>query len=97
MRSTVYANGGRASVRLSLHAAAAGLLLWARQAGDIDRLPQQRLANAGGVTLSAYGQLNTVLLLRRLILITAICILIYCILAVIIGLRVSERKKRKLV
>ena len=52
MRSTVYANGGRASVRLSLHAAAAGLLLWARQAGDIDRLPQQRLANAGGVTLS---------------------------------------------
>jgi len=31
-----------------------GLLLWARQAGDIDRLLQQRRANAGSATLSAY-------------------------------------------
>ena len=37
MRSGVYEN-----VRPS-----AGLLLWARQAGDIDRLLQQRRANAG--------------------------------------------------
>ena len=38
----------------SPHAAAAGLLLWARRAGDIDRLLQQRRANAGSTTLSAY-------------------------------------------
>jgi len=34
--------------------AAAGLLLWARQAGDIDCLLLQRQANAGSATLSAY-------------------------------------------
>ena len=34
--------------------AAAGLLLWARRAGDIDRSLQQRRANAGSPTLSAY-------------------------------------------
>jgi len=34
--------------------AAAGLLLWARLAGDIDRLLKQRRANAGSATLSAY-------------------------------------------
>jgi len=38
------------SVRLFLPAAA-GLLLWARRAGDIDRLLQQRRANAGSATL----------------------------------------------
>jgi len=32
----------------------AGLLLWARRAGDINRLLQQRRANAGSATLSAY-------------------------------------------
>jgi len=39
----------------SPHAAAAGLLLWARRAGNIDRLLHGRrsAANAGGVTLSA--------------------------------------------
>ena len=31
--------------------AATGLLLWARLAGDIDRLQQQRRANAGSTTL----------------------------------------------
>jgi len=30
------------------------LLLWARQAGDIDPLLQQRRVNAGSATLSAY-------------------------------------------
>ena len=30
------------------------LLLWARRAGDIDRLVQQRRANAGSAALSAY-------------------------------------------
>jgi len=34
--------------------AAAGLLLWVRLAGDIDRLLKQRRANAGSATLSAY-------------------------------------------
>jgi len=34
--------------------AAVGLLLWARRAGNIDRLLQQRRANAGSATLSAY-------------------------------------------
>jgi len=31
-----------------------GLLLWARQVEDIDRLLHQRRANAGNATLSAY-------------------------------------------
>ena len=35
------------------HAAATSLLLWARRAGDIDRLLQQRRAIAGSATLSA--------------------------------------------
>jgi len=35
-------------------AIAEGLLLWARRAGDIDRLQQQRRTNAGSATLSAY-------------------------------------------
>ena len=30
------------------------LLVWARRAGDIDRLLHQRWANAGSATLSAY-------------------------------------------
>ena len=34
-------------------------LLWARQAGDIDRLLQQRYANAGSATLSAVFQIKT--------------------------------------
>ena len=40
IRSGVYASVGRPSGRpiRPLHAAAAGLLLWARRAGDIDRL-----------------------------------------------------------
>jgi len=45
MRSRVYATAGRPSVcpiRPQHAAAAAGLLLWARRAGDIDRLLQQR-------------------------------------------------------
>jgi len=52
----------RSGVRLSVcllwppHVAAAGLLLWARRAGDIDRLLQQQRANAGNATLSAYAQ-----------------------------------------
>jgi len=65
MRSRVYETVRRPavcpsfspSVRLSVHgskSSTAGLLLWARQAGDIDRLPQQRRANAGSATLSAY-------------------------------------------
>ena len=49
------------SIRLSV--AAVGLLLWAQQAGDIDRrLPgsqQQRRANVGSVMLSTYEKLNT--------------------------------------
>jgi len=32
----------------------AGLLLWARRVGDIDRLLQQRRANAGSAALLAY-------------------------------------------
>jgi len=51
----------RPSVRLSVPAwahsskpAASGLLLWARQAVNIDLLLQQRRANAGSATLSAY-------------------------------------------
>jgi len=40
--------------------AASGLLLWARRAGDIDRLLQQRRrANAGSATLSAYVRSRT--------------------------------------
>ena len=43
------------SVRLShAHAAAAGLLLCAQWEGDIDRLLQQRRANVGSATVSAY-------------------------------------------
>jgi len=52
MRSRVYERYG-VYVRLSVPAwahgskpAAAGLLLWARSAGDVDRLLQQRQANA---------------------------------------------------
>jgi len=30
------------------------LLLWARRAGDVNRLLQQRRVNAGSATLSAY-------------------------------------------
>jgi len=55
----------RYGVRLSAPArahsskhAAAGLLLWARRTGDIGLL-QQRLANAGSATLSAYGLAET--------------------------------------
>jgi len=62
MRSTRAGSAKRYGVRrLSVPAsahnskpAAAGLLLWARRAGDIDRLLQQRRANAGSATLSAY-------------------------------------------
>jgi len=52
----------RPSVRLSVrpimrppHAVAAGLLVWARRAGDIDRLLHGRrtAANAGSASLSA--------------------------------------------
>jgi len=32
---------------------AAGLLLWAQQAGDMDQLLQQRRVNVGSATLSA--------------------------------------------
>jgi len=49
------------SVRLSVaawahssKAAAAGLLLWALQAGDINRLLQQWRMNVGSATLLAY-------------------------------------------
>jgi len=51
---------GKVSIRLSLcpiclsHSTSTGLLLWAWQAGDIDRLLQQWQANAGNATLSAY-------------------------------------------
>jgi len=38
----------------SQRACTPGLLLWARRAGDIDRLMQQRRANAGSGALSAY-------------------------------------------
>jgi len=42
------------SVRPSNYtAAAASLLLWARRAGDIDRLLHSRRSNASSVTLSA--------------------------------------------
>ena len=36
------------------HTAAAGLLLWARRAGDINRLLHGRRANTGSAMLSAY-------------------------------------------
>jgi len=52
----------RYGVRLSVPAwahssksSAAGLLLWAQQAEDIDRLLQQRWADAGSAMLSAYS------------------------------------------
>jgi len=61
MRSKVYATVGRLSVCMSVcpiqppQGAAAGLLLWARRAEDIDRLlQQQRRANVGSATLSSY-------------------------------------------
>jgi len=38
---------------------AAGLLLWARLAENIDQLMQQRRANAGSATLSAYAGSET--------------------------------------
>jgi len=43
--------------------AAAGLLLWARRAGDIDRLLQRRRANAGSATTA--GLMWMLLMLRR--------------------------------
>jgi len=48
--------GVRPSAGLSqrVRRTAAGLLSWARRAGDTDRLLQQRRANAGSATLSAY-------------------------------------------
>ena len=52
--------GVRLSVCLSvcsirpLQQRVAGLLLWARRVGDINRLLQQRRANAASATLSAY-------------------------------------------
>jgi len=39
---------------LSVHHAAADLLLWAWRAEDINQLLQQQTANAGSATLSAY-------------------------------------------
>jgi len=61
MLSRVYETARCPSVRLSVPAyarsskpAAAGLLLWARRAKNIDRLLQQQLANVGSDTLSAY-------------------------------------------
>ena len=64
MPSTVYETLRSVSVRLSVPArahgskpAAVGLLLWARPAGDIDRLLRQggvQQVNAGSATLSAY-------------------------------------------
>ena len=62
MRSKVYETVERPSVCLSVcpiirppYAAKAGLLLWARQPGDVDRLLHGRrsAANASGVTLTA--------------------------------------------
>jgi len=50
-------HGVRPSVPAWAHSskpAAEGLLLWTRRAGDIDRLLQQRRANAGSATLSVY-------------------------------------------
>jgi len=50
--------GVRPSVPAWAHSSkssAAGLLLWAQQAEDIDRLLQQRWADAGSATLSAYS------------------------------------------
>jgi len=42
------------SIAKSSKTAAAGLLLWARRAGDVNRLLQQRRVNAGSATLPAY-------------------------------------------
>ena len=52
VRPSVCRSMGRAH---SSKPAAAGLLLWTRRAGDIDRLLQQRRPNAGSATLSAYA------------------------------------------
>ena len=46
--------GYRAPASAHSRKCVAGLLLWARRAGDIDRLLQQRRAKAGSATLSAY-------------------------------------------
>jgi len=62
MLSRVYETVRCPSVCLSQHgttaanlqSASAGLLLWARRTGDIDRLLHQRRPNAGSATLSAY-------------------------------------------
>ena len=80
MRSSVYATVGRPSVRLCVcpsvswppHAAAAGLLLWARRPGDIDRLLHGR--RAGGqqqprrstAHSSECGQYHVVSICRKL-------------------------------
>jgi len=58
MQSRVYVTVGRPSVCpivCPLHSAAAGLLLWAQRAGDIDRLLHGRrsAANASSVTFTA--------------------------------------------
>jgi len=56
--------------------AAAGLLLWTRQAGDIDCLLLQRQANAGSATLSAY-----VVAEHRLVsveVISCVCVWVQC-------------------
>ena len=71
MRSRVYKTARCPSVRPSVcstrspNAATVGLLLWSRRARDIYRLLQQRRANAGSATLSAYlgSYINTDLLL----------------------------------
>jgi len=48
--------------------AAVGLLLWARRAGDIDRLLQQRPVNAGSATLSVGVRIYTFLLVITVVL-----------------------------
>jgi len=72
----VYATVRRPSICLSicpiqlLHAAAACLLLWSRQAGNIDSLLQQQRANAGSiqyVTLSVYVSAEHQLVLRQIL------------------------------
>jgi len=63
---------GTVSVRLSVPAwthsskpAAARLLLWARRAGDTDRLPQQRRVAAGADSSSLSAEQNTDLFIFR--------------------------------
>ena len=43
-------------------AAAAGLLLWVRRAGDIDRLLQKQWVNVDSATLSTYILMNNMFL-----------------------------------